>query len=526
MTRQKIPDFFALFHNDDVPSKLQKSSLTYTSGCVYTLQFPIQPLPSFVLLYGYSADPQWKLGNYKSTVTLSCTVNPEQDLVLTMDQETNSICMPLLWSNDVKKYSRDYPNRLGKLTVKYQVDENTELLLEPIADVSHIKKIHDSLVKNSGSGNKSIENTITPKNSFNQENKPKRQNTGSVLKEKRPREEPQDLTRSATDDNVDNVPEGRWGHISVACGSELNDHKSFIVYGGQGANAEYVSENVFVYDVTVEEWIRIESGSITPGKRSGHSACYLNDDNTVVLFGGSLKSKWMNDVWFYNVELAEWSVVEASGSAPALAYHGAAVYGQDMWIFGGARAKKCFNEFRRFNCETKEWTTETFSGDIPLPRSGLSMVSQGSKIVLFGGWDSPDLFNDLYLVDVVLMTCKKISATGDVPSPRCWHSATFISKDLMLIYGGFDGNSTLNDAYVLDTANWSWKKIRSDFGKKSRAGHTLVTLNGDNGALSLYIFGGGNSFKRLNQLIVTLGDNDGGFFNDVEKLDINPLRLI
>jgi len=49
------------------------------------------------------------------------------------------------------------------------------------------------------------------------------------------------------------------------------------------------------------------------------------------------------------------------------------------------------------------------------------------------------------------MKYTKLEPTGDIPSSRTWHS-TSVLKDSkkFCIYGGFDGDKSLNDVYIFD----------------------------------------------------------------------------
>ena len=46
----------------------------------------------------------------------------------------------------------------------------------------------------------------------------------------------------------------------------------------------------------------------------------------------------------------------------------------------------------------------------------------------------------------------------------------------LLVHGGVDGDGVVtNDAYVLDTKAWRWRRVRQE-GAPARAGHVLVRV--------------------------------------------------
>jgi len=147
----------------------------------------------------------------------------------------------------------------------------------------------------------------------------------------------------------------------------------------------------------------------------------------------------------------------------------------------------------------------------------------GSLLVIFGGWDAPIVFSDVYILDLVTFEFVKPDVQGDIPSPRrcgitifivsndfltiSWHTATLLPNGSIFVYGGFDGNDASNDAFVLSGVSTTpsephqlkWTKVSTALLASARAGHTC-TLSSD--AEHLVVFGG--------------GDNEGRYFNGTD----------
>ncbi|KAL6073584.1 Serine/threonine-protein kinase 4 [Balamuthia mandrillaris] len=134
-------------------------------------------------------------------------------------------------------------------------------------------------------------------------------------------------------------------------------------------------------------------------------------------------------------------------------------------------------------------------------------IDEGNeRAVLFGGEDGQRYFDDVYVLDMGLKWSKpsKLAAmltpTGSNPSARSQHSATTVGQQLF-VFGGFDGTSCLNDLFILDLENWSWRKGETSGDvPEARCGHTASLLNG-----TIIVLGGRNStgtFLSLQEVYV------------------------
>jgi Rab9 effector protein with kelch motifs len=60
----------------------------------------------------------------------------------------------------------------------------------------------------------------------------------------------------------------------------------------------------------------------------------------------------------------------------------------------------------------------------------------GTKMIVFGGWNGQDFFNDVYVLDLEIMAWSKPVTSGPAPSPRKGHCSILIGTNLV-IHGGF-----------------------------------------------------------------------------------------
>lgn len=139
----------------------------------------------------------------------------------------------------------------------------------------------------------------------------------------------------------------------------------------------------------------------------------------------------------------------------------------------------------------------------PSARFGHSAsLINGSKMLIFGGWNGRLFYNDLYLLDLEVMAWSQPKCTGPTPSPRQGHTAIQVGTNL-IIQGGFifdeerqigsgfkQGTQLrscyLNDLRILDTENFIWSRLRvSGTPPLPRYGHTSNISGSD-----IVIFGG------------------------------------
>ena len=132
-------------------------------------------------------------------------------------------------------------------------------------------------------------------------------------------------------------------------------------------------------------------------------------------------------------------------------------------------------------------------------------------MVIFGGWNGEDFFNDVYVLDLEAMAWSQPKCSGPIPCPRQGHTSIQISNNL-LIFGGFyyqddlqkasgykQGSQLkscyLNDLRLLNTDNFVWARVRvSGAPPLPRFGHTS-NISG----IDLVVFGGWSIKSGLRQ---------------------------
>lgn len=175
------------------------------------------------------------------------------------------------------------------------------------------------------------------------------------------------------------------------------------------------------------------------------------------------------------------------------------------------------------------WKALKQGGTAPCPRSGHTFTQVGHVYVMFGGIsaelkDRASCNNDVFTLRQVSseFVWNKEKPRGDIPLPRNHHASVEISKDRMLIFGGYySSTQRFNDVYILDLPSMTWSQPQGHQavnppdnseskigGPDPRAHCTANIIKG-----KVYIFGGygGVQYQRK-------------AFNDIHRLDVSTWK--
>ncbi|KAM8746741.1 kelch repeat-containing protein [Acanthopagrus schlegelii] len=323
-------------------------------------------------------------------------------------------------------------------------------------------------------------------------------------------------------------PSGRWGQTLCPI-----DTQTAILIGGQGARMQFCKDPMWKLCTEDMSWVAAETlaEGPTPEARIGHTAVYDPDSRRIFVFGGSKNKKWFNDVHILDTQSWKWTMVEAQGKVPPLAYHSCSMFRGELFVLGGVfpcpnpEPDGCSDSLYIFDPHLSIWYQPIVTGNAPSARSGHSAcVMQERKIYVFGGWDTPVCYNDMYMLDLGLMEFSAVKTTGTAPSPRSWHGSAVLSDTQFLIHGGYNGNNALSDTFIFDTDTNSWTEVTLPQLSVPRAGHSIITMqagghhlfsevdevvDADSGSRTLLVFGG--------------GDNEGNFYSDLTIVAVEEL---
>ena len=70
-------------------------------------------------------------------------------------------------------------------------------------------------------------------------------------------------------------------------------------------------------------------------------------------------------------------------------------------------------------------------------------------LVIFGGFDGVRVLSDVIIFDLESFAWNRTQISGTMPRPRHGHSACLYEKNKLIIFGGHDGENTLNSTLVI-----------------------------------------------------------------------------
>lgn len=144
--------------------------------------------------------------------------------------------------------------------------------------------------------------------------------------------------------------------------------------------------------------------------------------------------------------------------------HSATLTGASLVIFGGHYYEgadvgfKYLNDTYVLDVNSSRWIKPKISGTPPPERYGHTSVLAGSRIIIFGGKGAKQVFRDLHALDPVTMTWYQGPEGGGAPSARFDHSSNLVGGTKMIVFGGWNGKEFFNDVYVLDLEIMAWSK--------------------------------------------------------------------
>ncbi|GLU08345.1 hypothetical protein SLE2022_252630 [Rubroshorea leprosula] len=256
-----------------------------------------------------------------------------------------------------------------------------------------------------------------------------------------------------------------------------------------------------------ENWMLLSVCGEKPVPRLNHAAAVIG--NKMIVVGGESGNGLLDDVQVLNFDNFTWSTASSklylSPSSlplkiPACMGHSLVSWGKKALLVGG-KTNPGHDRVSvwAFDTETECWSFVEAKGDIPLARSGHTVVRASSVLILFGGEGAKRRkLNDLHMFDLKSLTWLPLHCTGTGPSPRSNHVATLYDDKTLLIFGGASKSKTLNDLYSLDFETMIWSRIKKQgFHPSPRAGCCGVLCG-----TKWYIAGGGSRKKRHAETLI------------------------
>lgn len=277
--------------------------------------------------------------------------------------------------------------------------------------------------------------------------------------------------------------------------------KKLYIFGGWNGFSAF--NDVYSLDLETYIWSEIMTKGILPIPRNNHrTATYMSK---IYIHGGHDGDKWLDDLFIFDAPKSMWIKVNIYGYQPsARACHSVNRIGKMLYMFGGFDGVHSFNDIEIFDIESATWTQlKEYFGTPPIARDAHTMVASKSCLYLFGGHDGVNHLNDLHEFNTIQNTWTEIKYEDKLPNGLRGHSANCIGNSLY-IFGGYDGKNKSNELICFNFNKKSWYQPTEVSGQKclsfmnGRQRHSTNTF----GHNKIVIFGGFDGKTMLNDVYI------------------------
>jgi hypothetical protein len=221
---------------------------------------------------------------------------------------------------------------------------------------------------------------------------------------------------------------------------------------------------IWSFNATTSVWNLVTTHNFT---REGPCASQYNNTQLLWIFGGKNESNpaYENEIYIYDVSAKTiHRLFEADSNGPPAQGVACSVSSdQVFWVFGGRRGNQCSAELWSFS-QSKNWTNHNKSlSPGPAEVEGSSAIIYGEEVVIYGGSCLQANFGHFihrFNTSSGQWSLDTPIHDSQIPPNRKFHTATLISKDRMLIFGGLDMmDNPLGDLWFYDLLKSNWTNV-------------------------------------------------------------------
>jgi hypothetical protein len=249
-----------------------------------------------------------------------------------------------------------------------------------------------------------------------------------------------------------------------------------------------------------QEWRKIGSEP-SPSSRFNHGMVYIANDNIAVLYGGvnTTNHAGLSDTWIYHLSTNEWEkknpeISPPRGSDSNLVYNSQK---HKILLFGGFRSGILYDDLWEYDIDTNNWTKVNDINN-PSARYGHSLISNSinNMTYLFGG--STSIYkNDFWEYNHTSLGWNLFSCITK-PHTRYWHRMSYITfLNIGFLFGGSNinvPNGVLGDTWFFNFNNSEWIEQNPESSPSSRALYSMIFNSVNN---KIYLYGGiGESYTK------------------------------
>jgi N-acetylneuraminic acid mutarotase len=251
---------------------------------------------------------------------------------------------------------------------------------------------------------------------------------------------------SWTATSLTGVPTASSGHAAVWTGSRM------IVWATGG----WPTGAGGLFDPASNTWTGATSMTGAPTVRSIYTTVWTG--SRMIVWGGleySGSSHVSSTGGAYNPSTDTWTATQTLGAPEPRWFHTAVSTGSRMIVWGGADGglSTYFNTGGTYDPATGTWTATTTSG-APTARAGHVAAWTGSRMIVWGGWDSATGFTTGALYDPGADAWAPTTTVG-APTAR-GDSVAVWAGSKMIVWGGGGEAGECNTGGIYDPETDSW----------------------------------------------------------------------
>jgi hypothetical protein len=287
---------------------------------------------------------------------------------------------------------------------------------------------------------------------------------------------------------------------------------TFIIFGGGiagGCEIGYLND-LWSYSYSTNTWTRL--APVKRGSEGADNVSYPRGrDNHMIAYDSAQDLYWMHGgtctdiapglveqaIWSFNPNTNVWTRYPApAGVIPNNAwgrYDSGFAYdplNKKIVLFGGEINGQRTNDTWEFDTVKKDWLQSNGNGASNAPpqrfqcENCMTYDPATKKILLFGGWGTNGVLNDLWTYDTATHTWTELKASGTLPPGRMLHGVALDTKrHLLLIVGGQTTADGLSDSWVYEFATNTWKQLP---GNVAQGSHHSAAYDAANDVVLVY----------------------------------------
>jgi hypothetical protein len=206
----------------------------------------------------------------------------------------------------------------------------------------------------------------------------------------------------------------------------------------------------------------------TPFDRHSYSCiAFAPEKNRLYMWGGansSITNGYIGDTWVYDFTTKAWH--DATGTThPSNAFEQTSTYDPNTHrfvIYGGASASYGSADAAwLFDVNTELWEKAT-TASTPPARMSHSMVFDTQRRVsyVFGGGSYPNSGNEMWVFDASSRVWQRLLPQNTPPPVRRFASMAYDSRhDIVMVWGGINGSTILNDTWIYRPSTKLWQQL-------------------------------------------------------------------